>query len=71
MLVRSKDQKHVLISLFLCDPRNNSAVVCLAGNSGYNRKKTVNVENDAYDYGAMILIDLDPITLMIHELALF
>lgn len=33
--------------------------------------KTVNVKNEVYDFGALVLIDLDPITLMIHELALF
>lgn len=31
----------------------------------------VNVENDVYDYGVMILIDLDLIILMIYEFVLF
>lgn len=56
---------------FFCDLRINFVVVCLVGNLGYNRKKMVNVENDVYDYGVMILIDLDLIILMIYEFVLF
>lgn len=61
----------MLILFFFCDLRINFVVVCFVGNLGYSRKKMVNVENDVYDYGVMILIDLDLIILMIYEFVLF
>lgn len=61
----------MLILFFFCDLRINFVVVCLVGNLGCSRKKMVNVENDVYDYGVMILIDLDLIILMIYEFVLF